>query len=147
MAGEPRNADALAAIDLRRPDNAPLVLIDKLQLIERLIGADPKARVVVVTAQAEVAAAIEDGGGRLRRYLADPAYAEQLGLGAAGRRDRVGTDDGGNNDSNSTLREIEWRHIQRVLELNKGNKAATARALKIHLSTLKRKLARAPRTA
>lgn len=139
MAGEPRNADALAAIDLRRPDNAPLVLIDKLRLIESLIGADPEARVVVVTAQAKLASAIEHGGARLRRYLADPAYAAQLGLDA--------TAPTGDDDDEASLREVEWRHIQRVLKLNKGNKMATARMLKIHLTTLKRKLARPPNGA
>lgn len=126
----------ITAIDLRLPDNAPLVLIDKLRLIESLIIADPGARVIVVTAQANVASAIEHGGGKLRRYLTDLDYAAQLGLGSfANPRDDY---------DEVSLQEVEWRHIQRVLKLNKGNKMATARMLKIHLTTLKRKLARPP---
>lgn len=132
-----RLAADLSIIDLRRPDSAPLVLIEKLQLIERLIDADPEARLVVLTTREEVAAAIEQGGARLQRYLAAPGYAEQLGLGVSPRDRGHGV--------GATLREIEWRHIQRVLALNKGNKAATARALQIHLATLNRKLARPPR--
>jgi ActR/RegA family two-component response regulator len=140
MSAHPKRPPAdLAAIDLRRPDNAPLVLIDKLRLIESLIGADPEARVVVVTAQPEVALEIEHHGARLRRYLATPDYAMQLGVGIGKGRADAGAE--------GSLHEVEWRHIQRVLALNKGNKAATARALNIHLSTLKRKLARPPRTA
>lgn len=126
----------ITAIDLRLPDNAPLVLIDKLRLIESLIIADPRARVIVVTSDASVASAIEHGGGKLRRYLADPDYAAHLGLGSLASPE--------DDDGEASLREVEWRHIQRVLKLNKGNKMATARTLKIHLTTLKRKLAQPP---
>jgi len=39
---------------------------------------------------------------------------------------------------------LEWEHIQRVLDANKGNISATARSLGMHRRTLQRKLLKRP---
>ena len=39
-----------------------------------------------------------------------------------------------------SVEEMEWEHIQRVLNENEGNVSATARALNMHRRTLQRKL-------
>ncbi|MDX1554037.1 MAG: helix-turn-helix domain-containing protein, partial [Marinobacter sp.] len=39
-----------------------------------------------------------------------------------------------------SVEEMEWEHIQRILNDNDGNVSATARALNMHRRTLQRKL-------
>ena len=126
-------AEAPAVVDLL-PAGAPgLILIDTLQLLERLLALDPAARVVVVSARPEVAAAVP---GRTRRYLADAAHAARLGLAAPAAETAPPAD---------AVADVEAAHIHRMLALHRGNKAAAARALGIHVTTLRRKLARAGR--
>ncbi len=131
-------AEAPAVVDLL-PAGAPgLILIDTLQLLERLLALDPAARVVVVSARPEVAAAVP---GRTRRYLADAAHAARLGL-AAPTEATGSTEPASPSDA---VADVEAAHIHRMLALHRGNKTAAARALGIHVTTLRRKLARAGR--
>lgn len=124
-------ADGLAVVDLRPAGDPGLILIDKLQLIERLLALDPGARVVVVGTRPEIADAAP---GRARRYLADAAHADRLGLAAPEAADAPPA---------ASVADIEAAHIRRVLALHRGNRTAAARALGIHVTTLRRKLARA----
>ncbi|MDX9707550.1 MAG: helix-turn-helix domain-containing protein [Azospira sp.] len=124
-------ADGLAVVDLRPAGDPALILIDKLQLIERLLALDPGARIVVLGTRPEIA---EAAPGRARRYLADAAHVERLGLAAPDLPDAAAT---------AAVAEVEAAHIRRMLELHQGNRMAAARALGIHVTTLRRKLARA----
>jgi ActR/RegA family two-component response regulator len=133
---------ALAVIDLRL-QHTPLVLIEKLKLIERLIRLDPDARLMVLTANTGTASAIEDAGGRTRRYLTNTGQVKKLRLAdKACAVDEAAVEPSGT----GSIDEIELAHIRRVLALNQGNKSATARALRIDRTTLRRKLARASTT-
>jgi two-component system response regulator RegA len=129
---------ALAVIDLRL-QHTPLILIEKLKLIERLIRLDPDARVMVLTANTGTARAIEDAGGRTRRYLANTGQAKKLRLAANACAANEAAEE---TSGTGSIDAIELAHIQRVLALNQGNKSATARALRIDRTTLRRKLAR-----
>lgn len=134
-------AEAPAVVDLL-PAGAPgLILIDTLQLLERLLALDPAARVVVVSARPEVATAAP---GRARHYLADAAHAARLGL-AAPAEPTEATGSAEPASPSGTVADVEAAHIRRMLALHRGNKAAAARALGIHVTTLRRKLARAGR--
>ena len=46
--------------------------------------------------------------------------------------------------SPTSLRRLEWEHIQRVLHENDGNISVTARQLNMHRRTLQRKLQKKP---
>lgn len=129
---------ALAVIDLRL-QHTPLILIEKLKLIERLIRLDPDARVMVLTANTGTARAIEDAGGRTRRYLANTGQAKKLRLAASACAANEAAEE---TSETGSIDAIELAHIRRVLALNQGNKSATARALRIDRTTLRRKLAR-----
>jgi two-component system, response regulator RegA len=43
-----------------------------------------------------------------------------------------------------SLKRLEWEYIQQMLHQNRGNVAATARALSMHRRTLQRKIAKHP---
>ncbi len=45
-----------------------------------------------------------------------------------------------NREEHTTVEEMEWEHIQRVLNEHDGNVSSTARALNMHRRTLQRKL-------
>ncbi|MGD9296654.1 MAG: helix-turn-helix domain-containing protein, partial [Chromatiales bacterium] len=47
--------------------------------------------------------------------------------------------------SPTPLKQLEWEHIQRVLEENDGNISSTARQLGMHRRTLQRKLQKRPK--
>ncbi len=47
-------------------------------------------------------------------------------------------------DSSPTLEQVEWEHIQRVLNDHQGNITKASKALGLHRRSLQRKLARAP---
>lgn len=137
--------EAPAVVDLL-PAGAPgLILIDTLQLLERLLALDPAARVVVLSARPEVAAAAP---GRARRYLTDAAHAARLGLAvpAAGSTGAAGSSESPAATATAAptgaIADVEAAHIHRMLTLHRGNKTAAARALGIHVTTLRRKLAR-----
>lgn len=135
----PSTAREFVVIDLRAPTGSGLILIEKLKLLDRVIEIDPQARVVMLTSNPGIAGSAENIGGRIQRFMVTPAYARVVGLENGSVRE---TPLSPVPPAGQSLRQVEWEHIQRVLAFHKGNKAAAARTLKIHLSTLKRKLAR-----
>lgn len=136
-AGKPPRTPAAdyAVADLRLGGGSGLVLIEKLSLVERLIEADPDARVVLLTGRASIRAAVEAIRLGAVHYLAKPHIADEV----------IATLDTAAADARPlSLERLEWEHIQRVLAEHGGNISATARALAMHRRTLQRKLSRPP---
>ncbi len=133
-AGPPPTAE-YAIADLRLGGGSGLVLIEKLTLVEKLIEADPAARVVLLTGRASIRAAVEAIRLGAMHYLAKPHIADDL---------IAAFDTAPPPPSQLSIKRLEWEHIQTALAENAGNVSATARALKMHRRTLQRKLCRPP---
>jgi two-component system response regulator RegA len=129
------NPPAYAIIDLKLPDGYGL------ELVARLAALDPCLRIVVVTGFSSIPSAVEAIKLGATYYLAKPASVNDI-VDALHR-------DGGNdsmppNGKPLSLKRLEWEYIHRVLQQNRGNIAATARALSIHRRTLQRKISKHP---
>ncbi|MCG7200570.1 response regulator [Marinobacter pelagius] len=106
-----------------------------LQLLPELLARKPELEVLVLTGYGSIATAVEAMRRGAANYLCKPVTVSQLVTGF----DPL--------DAPPELRpeppsveEMEWEHIQRVLNEHDGNISATARALNMHRRTLQRKL-------
>lgn len=106
-----------------------------LQLLPELLSLQPGLPVLVLTGYGSIATAVEAMRRGATNYLCKPASINQILVGFEPL------------DSEPELRaeppsveEMEWEHIQRVLNEHDGNISATARALNMHRRTLQRKL-------
>jgi len=106
-----------------------------LQLLPELLNQKPELEVLVLTGYGSIATAVEAIRRGAVNYLCKPVTVQQLMRGF----DPV--------DGEPELRpappsveEMEWEHIQRVLDEHDGNISATARSLNMHRRTLQRKL-------
>lgn len=112
-----------------------------LQLIEKLLAANPDLKIVMLTGYSSISTAVEAIKLGACNYLCKPASTEEI-LNAFET----------NNSENKieipetppSVNRIEWEHIQKVLNENHGNISATARALGMHRRTLQRKLQKRP---
>ncbi|WP_111494154.1 response regulator transcription factor [Marinobacter bohaiensis] len=106
-----------------------------LRLLPELLSRNPRMKVLVLTGYGSIATAVEAIRRGAVNYLCKPVTATQLIAGfdelKAPRPLR---------DLPPSIQEMEWEHIQRVLNANQGNVSATARALNMHRRTLQRKL-------
>jgi two-component system, response regulator RegA len=125
-----------AIVDLRMPGPSGL------SLIPRLIMTNPETRIVVTTAYASIATAVEAIKLGAVYYLAKPVDADMVE--AAFYRVRGDESVPARNGKLSVDR-LAWEHIQSVLTEHRGNISATARALGMHRRTLQRKLNKHPR--
>lgn len=119
-----------------------------LPLIGAFLAANPVARILVLTGYACIESAVSAIKLGATQYLAKPAHADEvisaLGLSPA---NEVAKTDGKHRVRVRTLEKIELDHIRRNLRAHGGNVSATARALKMNLRTLQRKLARYRQTS
>lgn len=106
-----------------------------LQLLPELVARQPDLEILVLTGYGSITTAVEAMRRGARNYLCKPVTVNQLISGFAPL------------DGEPKLRpeppsveEMEWEHIQRVLNEHEGNISATARALNMHRRTLQRKL-------
>lgn len=106
-----------------------------LQLLPELLARKPELEVLVLTGYGSIATAVEAMRRGAASYLCKPVTVNQLVTGFEPL------------DAPPELRaeppsveEMEWEHIQRVLNEHDGNVSATARALNMHRRTLQRKL-------
>lgn len=125
-----------AIVDLRLGERSGLALI------EPLLAADAELRIVMLTGYASIATAIEAIKRGAFNYLPKPATARQILAALA--HDGVADAPDAVPDTPTSLRRLEWEHIQHVLAEHDGNVSATARALGMHRRTLQRKLAKKP---
>lgn len=96
----------------------------------------PKCRIVLLTGYASITTAVQAVKAGADDYLTKPvdfatltqALSGQVSQTAVNEADVLSTD------------QLEWEHIQRVLEQHQGNISQTAKALAMHRRTLQRKL-------
>ena len=124
-----------AIVDLKMPGDSGLVLIKELRAL------NSKMNIVMLTGFASIATAVEAVKLGANQYLAKPVNAEEI-LEAFKKLD--GNEALDIHASPLTVDKLEWEHINRILNENKGNISATARALNMHRRTLQRKLQRKP---
>jgi two-component system response regulator RegA len=124
-----------AVLDLR------LATASGLHLIAPMKALQPPLRILLLTAYASIATAVEAIKLGATHYLAKPAGVAEI-LAALGREE--GDADAALPQSPLSVERLEWEHIQKVLAEHDGNLSATARALKMHRRTLQRKLAKRP---
>lgn len=123
-----------AVVDLKMEGVSGLVLIQALHEL------DSATRIVVLTGYASIATAVEAIKLGATQYLAKPANADEV-VAAFGHSASTGLPLA---VQPSTVEQLEWEHINRILQEQQGNISATARLLNMHRRTLQRKLAKRP---
>ncbi|MDP1657982.1 MAG: response regulator transcription factor [Methylotenera sp.] len=129
------NPPELAVVDLKMSGNSGLVLI------RQLASLDAGTRIVMLTGYASVATAVEAIKLGATHYLAKPVDADEI---VRAFEKQSGDTEVKVLSNPLSVDRMEWEHIQRILQEQKGNISATARALNMHRRTLQRKLAKCP---
>ncbi|WP_100639027.1 response regulator transcription factor [Marinobacter salexigens] len=106
-----------------------------LQLLPDLLDRQPGLEVLVLTGYGSIATAVEAMRRGAINYLCKPVTVTQLISGFDGVEAAPEL-----RPEPPSVEEMEWEHIQRVLNEHEGNVSATARALHMHRRTLQRKL-------
>ena len=96
----------------------------------------PLCRIVLLTGYASIATAVQAVKAGADDYLTKPVDFATLTQALSGQVITTATNEA---DVLSTD-QLEWEHIQRVLEQHQGNISQTAKALAMHRRTLQRKL-------
>jgi len=141
-AANPEAAIALAKTSM--PDFAVIDLkigresgLDCLQPLKQI---NPDMRMLILTGYSSIATAVSAIKKGAVHYACKPlGIKEILNILVEGEEPGVVPEE----DPPSVDR-MEWEHIQRVLDANKGNISATARSLGMHRRTLQRKLLKRP---
>jgi two-component system response regulator RegA len=129
-------APELVVLDLRMPGG------NGLELIPRLLAAEPATKIVVLTGYGSVATAVEAVRLGAVHYLTKPADADEIL--AAFSRDGATTELTATPLQPMSLDRVEWEHINRVLVDCGHNISEAARVLGIHRRSLQRKLLKYP---
>jgi two-component system response regulator RegA len=137
--------DALAAANAQQFSHAVVDLkIDQesgLKLITQLIAIQPKMAILMLTGYSSISTAVDAIKLGAANYLCKPANADEIlaafDTAPAPESEHIAP-------KPPSLERLEWEHIQRVLNENKGNISATARDLDMHRRTLQRKLQKRP---
>lgn len=128
--------DVLAACDVHRCVlDLNLAGESGLQLLPQLMGISPDLEILVLTGYGSIATAVEAMRRGAVNYLCKPVTVNQLLAGF----EPLDVPPNLRNEPPS-VEEMEWEHIQRILNDNDGNVSATARSLNMHRRTLQRKL-------
>ena len=125
------------SLDLKLAEETGLHLIPKLKQIS------PDSKIVMLTAYASIATAVDAIKLGAHQYLCKPVDADQL---LAGFEDDnlQGPSSATVSDQPISVKRLEWERIQQALQNNDGNISATARELGMHRRTLQRKLQKHP---
>ena len=142
-------ADALSIAESFLPDHILLDLrlgdTSGLQLIKPLLKIKPDTHIIVLTGYASLTTAVQAIKLGAINYLPKPVDVATIlksimdpnaNASAADLEEEIA--------SPTSLKRLEWEHIQRVLQENDGNISATARQLNMHRRTLQRKLQKKP---
>ncbi len=131
-----RAAPAFAVVDLRLEDG------NGLDVVERIQGIRPDARVVILTGYGNITTAVAAVKRGAIDYLAKPADADDVEAALLSATGDLPPPP----ENPMSADRVRWEHIQRVYELCGKNVSETARRLNMHRRTLQRILAkRAPR--
>mgnify|MGYP001060628729 CR=1 FL=1 len=125
----------LVLLDLNLAGESGLTLLDQIKLM------CPNQRVVMLTAYASIATAVEAVKKGADNYLCKPINASEI-MGLFSDSD-IGQD-AAIEETPLSVDRLEWEHLQKVLLDYNGNISATARALNMHRRTLQRKLQKRP---
>lgn len=152
-----RGAEVVEALDtasaLLQVERQPfdLILLDLnlggesgLQALQCILAKRPGACVVMLTAYASVATAVDAIKRGAENYLCKPVSASDVMALLAPETDMDAPETATVPDNPLSVDRLEWEHVQRVLMENNGNISATARALNMHRRTLQRKLQKKP---
>ncbi len=146
--------DAEAALACRAQAAPASVIVDLrlgadngLSLLSALRDAWPDAVLVMLTGYGSIATAVEAMKRGADDYVVKPVHADELLAVLDRQHAALAADEAEAQAPSEPLRlsQLEWEHIQRVLNEHDGNISAAARALGIHRRTLQRRLAKAPR--
>ncbi len=133
------NAVDFVLLDLRLGDASGI------QLITPLLEINPDSQIIVMTGYASLTTAVQAIKLGAVNYLAKPVdiatLLKTLENPEATQEEAQAIRD---EPSPTSLKRLEWEHIQRVLHENDGNISATARQLNMHRRTLQRKLQKKP---
>lgn len=124
-----------AIVDLKLGNDSGLQLIRELKL--KL----PDLQIVMLTGYSSISTAVESVKSGAVNYLCKPADTDEI-LAAFGEVQRREWQE--ISYTPLSVDRLEWEHIQKILQENKGNISATARALGMHRRTLQRKLQKRP---
>lgn len=140
-------AEAEAVAD---PENYSHALLDlkledgnSINLIQYLLSKNSEMKIVVLTAYASIATAVQAIKLGAVNYLIKPATVEQI-LSAFFETENPDPVDDTPDTPKMSLKRLEWEQIQQALAENNGNISATARQLNMHRRTLQRKLNKRP---
>ena len=112
-----------------------------LNAIEYLLNQNPLMKIVMLTAYASIATAVEAMKLGAVNYLTKPATVQEIiEKLIKGQSDTEVAID----ETPLSVKRLEWEHLQRVLLEHNGNISAAARALNMHRRTLQRKLQKRP---
>lgn len=112
-----------------------------LNAIKQLLAANPKMKIVMLTAYASIATTVEAMKLGAVNYLTKPASVQEI----IDKLNQTGADtDISIQESPLSVKRLEWEHLQKVLLEHDGNISAAARALNMHRRTLQRKLQKRP---
>jgi two-component system response regulator RegA len=127
------------SLDLKLSQETGLHLIPQLKILA------PLAPIVMLTAYASIATAVDAIKLGAHQYLCKPVDADQLLAGFSGD---INTDSQAEQseaqEKPTSMKRLEWERIQQSLQNNQGNVSATARELGMHRRTLQRKLLKHP---
>ena len=127
------------SLDLKLSQETGLHLIPQLRILA------PNAPIVMLTAYASIATAVDAIKLGAHQYLCKPVDVDQL---LAEFDSDVSTntqgDQGEPMEQPTSMKRLEWEKIQQSLQKNQGNVSATARELGMHRRTLQRKLLKHP---
>jgi two-component system response regulator RegA len=144
--------DEQNALQQAREKAADFILLDLrlgdasgIQLIQPLLDILPDAQIIVMTGYASLTTAVQAIKLGAVNYLAKPVDIPTLlktleDPSASPQQTETSIEE----TSPTSLKRLEWEHIQRVLHENDGNISATARQLNMHRRTLQRKLQKKP---
>ena len=143
VARSPEELDALlveaapghAVVDLK------LGTASGLTCVERLHAHDPKMLIVVLTGFASIATAVEAIKLGACHYLAKPSNTDDV---EAAFSRAAGDTDVAIGERASSIKTLEWEHINETLAETGFNISETARRLGMHRRTLARKLEKRP---
>lgn len=124
-----------AVVDLRIGDDSGL------NVIKYLLAQNESMKIVMLTAYASIATAVEAMKLGAVNYLTKPVNVQEIidKLTRTQNNMEVSLE-----DTPLSVKRLEWEHLQKVLLEHGGNISAAARALNMHRRTLQRKLQKRP---
>ena len=139
------------AIATARSTTADFILLDLrlgndsgLQLIEPLLSIHANSQIIVMTGYASLATAVQAIKLGAVNYIAKPIDIPALVNVLKNPDSPQPLSPQQDMNPPTSLKRLEWEHIQRILHENDGNISATARQLNMHRRTLQRKLQKKP---